>query len=675
MKRLLLALCLLLVGGSARALYMVYQGKPPQPTITAVAFYATCGSGSAYTAGNPAPVLDTASSGTQISQVCVTMSDNSAFTGSLSITSQSATGMVQLSGANVQVASVSSANDGSQTAVIQATPGTGEGGSTSSATLNMNVAASVVNVASIDPTNQDPKDNNLHAAAVANAEVSRFYITKTPFYPTASAATWTLSLSGTAVGHFSLASTSTIPAQLLTDGTAGTYTSPGTLAVVADSGQSFSYTLPTIVVHSGTLATCGSGTTISSAITTAGASGVVLLGICSYTGQSFNPLAGQRLQGSGVGNSVVDGTSVTTELFNNNTANVTLDSLEILGYQSSATCNTGQPAFEFSNDGAVLENSRIHNTHCTGTQQNGMGASILNNRFDDNGLIGLFVYFQGTSGTGAVTVKGNEFDHNNTGNYSSGNAASGFKTFPANNTDLADQSILNNYAHDNNGVQGLWVDTVHDTTHHVFVQGNTVIGNGLNGIKWEASCNGDISHNVVLNNGLGPIYSISPPQASGIDLSQNGPVNVYSNVVGTATTLGSGNPGEGSILFTYDSTRTSDTCSQGSNINVYGNNITYFDSGTTLLAYGIRVWEGTTTGTMCSGLTSCNSGAGAINAFHDTTKTSSASRWMNNTSGPTLSFSQWKTNTSNDTSSTYDAANGTTGITGCLHIACTGAGL
>jgi hypothetical protein len=87
----------------------------------------------------PVNVNDNAAAGTVLSGAQVATSDGQPFVGTVSITSQSASGMAALSSANlpsnIQVASINSADDGSQTVTVQAV----ENGVTKSATLSVNV--------------------------------------------------------------------------------------------------------------------------------------------------------------------------------------------------------------------------------------------------------------------------------------------------------------------------------------------------------------------------------------------------------------------------------------------------------------------------------------------------------------------------------------------------------
>jgi hypothetical protein len=87
----------------------------------------------------PVNVNDNAAGGTVLAGVQVATSDGQPFVGTVSITSQSASGMTSLSSANlpsnVQVASINAADDGSQTVTVQSS----ENGVTKSATLSVNV--------------------------------------------------------------------------------------------------------------------------------------------------------------------------------------------------------------------------------------------------------------------------------------------------------------------------------------------------------------------------------------------------------------------------------------------------------------------------------------------------------------------------------------------------------
>jgi hypothetical protein len=111
---------------------------------------------------------------------------------------------------------------------------------------------------------------------------------------------------------------------------------------------------------------------------------------------------------------------------------------------------------------------------------------------------------------------------------------------------------------------------------------------------------------------------------------------------------------------------------------MYLNSITFFDTSSFAkfpVQYGNILFDSTTDAGMsvCSGTTAC----GGPNHFHDLngTGTTRYTWYVSPGSSPTWNFTTYKTNSGQDTNSTLDAVDGTAGITGCLHIACTGAGL
>ena len=131
-------------------------------TIASISFYnATCGSGSPYNSGNPVGVVDSSTAGTAVGVACVTMTDGSTFDGTLTVTSQSQSGMLKVCNSAgsptcttgtsptvgtpapypVQVASISGSDDGAQTIQVTATPGSGETGGTVAATLYISVTS------------------------------------------------------------------------------------------------------------------------------------------------------------------------------------------------------------------------------------------------------------------------------------------------------------------------------------------------------------------------------------------------------------------------------------------------------------------------------------------------------------------------------------------------------
>jgi hypothetical protein len=95
-----------------------------------------------FSPAGPINVSDSAGAATAIAAIQVTTSDGKPFAGTVSISAQSVNGMVSLSSSvlpsNVQVASINSSDDGTQTVSVQACE---NGTCTSPATLAMNVVA------------------------------------------------------------------------------------------------------------------------------------------------------------------------------------------------------------------------------------------------------------------------------------------------------------------------------------------------------------------------------------------------------------------------------------------------------------------------------------------------------------------------------------------------------
>jgi hypothetical protein len=559
--------------------------------------------------------------------------------------------------------------------------------------LTITVSGSA-NILSVDPTNLDPNGNNMNAAAISGAEVSRFYITKTPFYPTASTATWSLSLAGAAVGHFSLSSSSGIPVMLTTDGTRGTFTSPGTITVSADGGPNFVYQLPTIVVHGSgdantAVATCGSGSTIASAIASAGAGGTVVLQRCTYSQQTFTLANNQRLQGAGSTQTSLDGSGNSSAMTNAGGTGVTIDSVGVTGYANVgySNCDTGAGnSYTIrTNNGWVVENSSITNSGCDAILGNwGSGTTwVLNNTIVNPQRNGTLCLPNDGSETGTFNFQGNEINGANQGNYAASGGtpgvAAGIKCFSTTNSVESTTNVLNNYIHDSfsatetggDASTGIWFDTVHNSSKTNSIQGNTIVNNGRSGISDEASCNLDISHNFIKGNTGNPV---SGTDSRGIMLRQNGPVNIHDNNVSVPAS------GESytAIEFSPSQSRTADTCSQGVNVKIYSNDITFFDTSSFShfpVKYGNVIFDSTSEAGMsvCSGTVACGGG----NRFHDLNGTGTARyQWYVRPGvSTTWNFTTYKANSGQEAQSTLDAVDGTSGITGCLHIACTGAGL
>jgi hypothetical protein len=204
------------------------------------------------------------------------------------------------------------------------------------------------------------------------------------------------------------------------------------------------------------------------------------------------------------------------------------------------------------------------------------------------------------------------------------------------------------------------VDTVQPSNAGAIkIQGNTAINNSVNGIMFEVSTNGDISHNVVNTNSAGPFYNIYPAQYE-ILISSSGDVEINNNNV-------TSRPGAyGSIVY-LEATRGDAPASMGQNVNFFQNTVTNTDTASPGVAYGWRILSGSSSGlTICSGTAACGGG----NAFYDTS--ASIIRYMWGNAGPTYTYSSYRSASSQDSASTLTIGSAT--VSGCTQIGCSGSG-
>jgi hypothetical protein len=186
-----------------------------------------------FSPAGPINISDTAPAGTAVAAIQVTTNDGNPFAGTVSISAQSATGMVSLSSSalpsNVQVASINSSDVGTQTVSVQACE---NGTCTSPAKLAMNVEA---NQSGASITGLSLSKTSFAGGAPDGTLVGNITVT------TSDSSTPTLSLTGVQTGSGNDAASFRISSsQLLTNTATGATDQPGqyNICVIASGNYS-----------------------------------------------------------------------------------------------------------------------------------------------------------------------------------------------------------------------------------------------------------------------------------------------------------------------------------------------------------------------------------------------------------------------------------------------------
>jgi parallel beta helix pectate lyase-like protein len=138
--------------------------------------------------------------------------------------------------------------------------------------------------------------------------------------------------------------------------------------------------------------------------------------------------------------------------------------------------------------GWLVQDNEVRWNYGGGIQTNGSGALVKGNYIHDMGQNGVGSHFTINS-----TFDSNEIAHNG---YWSG-ASFDWECGGGKMWSTTGLNYKNNYSHDNYG-PGIWFDT---NNYQGIIDGNRIINNKGNGIFWEVSYDGTISHNVVMYNG------------------------------------------------------------------------------------------------------------------------------------------------------------------------------
>lgn len=165
-------------------------------------------------------------------------------------------------------------------------------------------------------------------------------------------------------------------------------------------------------------------------------------------------------------------------------------------------------------------------------------------------------------------------------------------------------NILNNYVH-STGAVGIWCDVRCGNSAMFSAQGNTLVSNVGEGIRFEDSCNAKITFNVANHNVTG---NYTP--AGQIYIAGAGSATVMDNTVGAATTYGGG-----IAALDLPAYGSAPNCNMYNNVVEY-NDITFEANGNGAGGYGNNGWND-----QCALGTSCGS-------FYPPSYSSNT--WMNN---------------------------------------------
>lgn len=216
----------------------------------------------------------------------------------------------------------------------------------------------------------------------------------------------------------------------------------------------------------------------------------------------------------GAPGAVLDGQRTNRYAFGGTAADVTIRSLTVQNFGSTADNNNEGVVNHDSAPGWTIESSTIQRNAGAGIML-GSQNRLVGNCLRDNGQYGFSVYHP--DGVQDIVLEGNEITGNNTDDWERrrpGCGCTGGGKFWATRGGV----VTGNYVHDNRGV-GLWADT--NNVGFLF-QGNFVSGNDAEGLMYETSYNAAILDNTFVRNALvkGPTNPGFP--ASAIYLSEAG---------------------------------------------------------------------------------------------------------------------------------------------------------
>jgi hypothetical protein len=388
--------------------------------------------------------------------------------------------------------------------------------------------------------------------------------------------------------------------------------------------------------------TIGVGSSIQGAINSASAGTTFCLPAGTWHQQQFTPAKGDKFIGDPNGGTILTGDDKTQYLYasdgTDDLGGVVLQNITVEHYNKSVSECTlgaihGTNHWTFTNDTFTLNN-------CTGLNV-GPNSTVTGGHYTYNAHAGI----ESGSNNGPIIVQGAEIAWNNTRKDDPYNDASGLK-FGA----VINVQLLNNWVH-NNASNGLWCDI---NCANIIMSGNTIIGNGYEGIRYEVS-NGPavIEKNVVNNNGSG--LGAGSDDQIGV-YSSNG-VQVYDNNI---EVVGS----EDSIIVQAD-IRTDYPKATTQNISVANNIITFVTAGSNG-DYGFRNFDGPL------GSGGSNSIISNNNAFYVPNINDLHWVWNVDTANP-ISWSSYRASSGQDANSILTTGNHS--LTGCQSTNCTSNGI
>jgi hypothetical protein len=216
------------------------------------------------------------------------------------------------------------------------------------------------------------------------------------------------------------------------------------------------------------------------------AAGVHTLGSGQY--DQIIPADGDTFLGAP--GAVIDGQGKNDFAFTQHASGVTIAHLTIRNFVSPQ--DQGVVNHDSANGWTITNNTIVDNSGAA--LMAGASNTLRDNCIDSNGQYGINGYQTG-NGITALVIDHNEIAHNNTDNWENRRpgcgCTGGLKLWA-----VRGATITDNYVHDNHGV-GIWADT-NDVA--IEIGGNYIAGNDAEGIMYEASYNGFIHDNTLVNN-------------------------------------------------------------------------------------------------------------------------------------------------------------------------------
>lgn len=212
-----------------------------------------------------------------------------------------------------------------------------------------------------------------------------------------------------------------------------------------------------------------------------------------------------------------------------NTENANINGIRVTGLKVQHFASPGQKgAVNLQGTGIVVDNCEFTDNHAVGLRvTSAPGAHLHHNNIHHNGQIGM-----GCNRSDGTIIEHNEISWNNTDNFYGGDWESGGIKV-ANSDDVI---FRFNEVHDNIGI-GCWYDI---DNRRGIINGNNIINNYADGIRYELNYGGKIYGNTVTGNGYG--FGLGPGRGgqdkwgfistSAIAVNCSTDVEIYDNFVG-----------------------------------------------------------------------------------------------------------------------------------------------